>query len=223
MPFFGEDDVQDPSPLWSQVLHDLRQPIQTALLLTDVLSSTDDMVQRQRAALHLEAMLLGFQSMIEALAQLTELDSGRRTPGSTECAIAPVMQDVIESFDAVRGRLAVQITPCAVSTDIKLLGVVLTTMLHSALEADRSGPIRVEGQRTSGGYRIAVLFNGAVVSAAQQHALFLEVRQGDGPDAVSELLPGLGYVSRLAKLIGGSLGHAEKVDRSQSLTFLLPV
>jgi signal transduction histidine kinase len=215
--------VRDPSPMWSQVLHDLRQPIQTALLFTDVLSSTEDTLQRQRAALHLEAMLLGFQSMIEALAQLSELDSGRRTPESTECPIASLLQDVLENFAAARSRLVFKITPSVVSTDIKLLGIVLTTMLHSALEADRSGPIRLEGQKTSGGYRIAVLFKGAPLSAAQQHALFMDVRQGDGPDAVSELLPGVGYVSRVAKLIGGSLGHTEQADQSQSLTLLLPV
>jgi hypothetical protein len=136
-----------------------------------------------------------------------------------------VLQTVIDrsaSAAPLDARLVVQIEPCSVSADVKLLGTALRTMLHIALDADRDGQVRVEGQKASGDYSIALLFKGATVSAAQLRAMFLEVRQGAGSDAASELLPGLGYVARLATLISCSLSHAEQADGLQSLKLMLP-
>jgi two-component system, sensor histidine kinase len=220
-----EHDSPEASIAWPQVLHDLRQPIQSALLLTDVLSSTADPRQRQRAAQHLESALLGFQAMLDALSRLTLLETGHRVPAPAPCMIADLLQDVVDQCAADQlpvDRLTLTSEPRTVSTDGKLLAVVLTTLLHTALDADQRGQIQIEGQSVGGLYSIRVRFKGAAVSVAQQHAMFAEVRHGSGLDTACSLIPGLGYVTRLGKLCGCRLNHSILTDGAQSLTLLLP-
>src|SRR5262245_54457106 len=62
--------------LWAQAAHDLRQPVQAALLLTNMLDDVSDRAALRRTARHIGATLQSLQEMLEILTLLARIEAG---------------------------------------------------------------------------------------------------------------------------------------------------
>ena len=62
--------------LWAQAAHDLRQPVQAALLVTRMLEAEAARAEQKRAARHVAAALESLSEMLEALALMSRIEAG---------------------------------------------------------------------------------------------------------------------------------------------------
>ena len=193
--------------------HDLRQPLQTLQLLNEALArrlddaTSLDLIQRQQAALQSMADLLN------ALLDVTRLESGALTPNLEVVALAGVLADLERQFkDAATARnLTLRVSPTSecLLTDRVLFRQILQNLLSNALQYTRDGGVTVTVERNAGCLRIAVADTGVGIPAAELDRIFDEYYRADTPGIRSQ---GFGLGLTIVRQITRLLGYAVQVE-----------
>ncbi|MGE0697704.1 MAG: hypothetical protein AB7O57_01280 [Hyphomicrobiaceae bacterium] len=141
-----------PSSVWLEALHDLRQPIQGALLL-HAAAEAAPRLERQRAGRLLEATLAGLSEMVDCLAHVNRLEIGLAALAPAPCDLAHVLTATIASLAGVAGvtEAAIEIDEGLphVVADPHVLDRLMLALLGTALAA-RPRSLRVGARRASG-------------------------------------------------------------------------
>lgn len=194
--------------LWAAAGHDLRQPLQAAVLFQHILAQRNrdpaltDAIDRLKQALEAQ------QDMIEALIDLARLEAG-------VIAARPAVFPLQEVLDRAAARFAPQArsagldlrmvpTALAVRSDARLIERMIAVLLSNALRFTERGGVLVGGRRAGRAVRLQVWDTGIGIPAHGLRAIFDEFRQLDPPvgDHLKGLGVGLSILDRLAKLLG---------------------
>ena len=87
--------------IWAQAAHDLRQPVQAALLLAGGLDSTAEPAQLQRTANHLDGSLRCLDDMLEILILLSRIEAGLQMATPRPCELADLLQPILQETTAI--------------------------------------------------------------------------------------------------------------------------
>ena len=210
--------------------HDLRQPVQSLVLLLAV-------VERQVAACpaavetvgKMKQALGGLNRLLTSILDLSSLDAG---------AVEACMEAV--DLGALLGRLTTEYAPKAASrglsfrvvrrgfhvvADATLLERALRNLIENALRYTPKGGILIGARRRGDRVRIDVVDTGIGVAASEQAEIFEEFYQVDNPgrDLEKGLGLGLAIVSRLADLLGAKVEVASRVGRGSRFSLTLPL
>jgi signal transduction histidine kinase len=93
--------------IWAQAAHDLRQPLQAALLLTGGLDGNSEPADLKRTAKHIDGALRCLDEMLEMLLLLSRIEAGLQMAAPRSCELADVFDPIIQETTAVaaaRGR-----------------------------------------------------------------------------------------------------------------------
>lgn len=207
--------------------HDLRQPLQTLQLLNAALArrladgTNRDLLTRQQAALDSMADLLN------ALLDVTKLESGALKPNLERVLLADVLADLRSQFqDVARAQgLTLQMpeTSACLSTDRVLFRQLLQNLLTNALVYTRTGGVTVTARREGEVLAIRVTDTGVGIPAGEIDRVFDEYYRvatpGDRPRGFGL---GLTIVRQIGRLLGFTVQVESEEGRGTTFSVLVP-
>jgi PAS domain S-box-containing protein len=207
--------------------HDLRQPLQTLQLLNAALArrlsddTNKDLVQRQLEAL--EAMA----NLLNALLDITKLESGAIRPNVERVKLADVLADLQRQFEAVAAsrnlRLVIAQTGACLQTDRILFRQVLQNLINNALQYTREGGVSVTFRQDDAGLVIAVADTGVGIPAPELDRVFDEYYRVEtkGPRPRGFGL-GLTIVRQISRLLGYTVKVESELGSGTTFTVHIP-
>lgn len=207
--------------------HDLRQPLQTLQLLNAALArrltgeGELDLIHRQQAALESMADLLN------ALLDVTKLESGNIRPNPEVVPLADVLGGLAQQFEALaasRGlSLAIAPTGTCLRTDRILFRQILQNLLNNALQYTREGGVTVSFRQDAEGLAIRIADTGVGIPAPELDRVFDEYYRVDtkGPRPRGFGL-GLTIVRQISRLLGYTVKVESELGRGTTFALHVP-
>lgn len=187
--------------------HDLRQPMQTLSMLNSALGRTVRDEQSRRAVA-LQGQALGAMSdLLDALLDISKLETGVIEPDIADCALATICERLCAEFagEAEAKGLELLVTSGAdvVRTDSTLLEQVLQNLLANAIRYTQQGRVHLRCISEADHVRIEVLDTGSGIPSEELEAIFDEFYRVPQTSAqpAGGLGLGLSIVRRLADLL----------------------
>jgi PAS domain S-box-containing protein len=193
------------SALLTAASHDLRQPLQTLMLLSTLLSSLLPRDTEAAGAVATQsAMLRTMTELLNSLLDLSALDGGGLKPSIQDCSLRTVCSRLVTTFApqaaAKKLELIVDEQEHVVRTDPALLGRILQNLVANGIRYTSRGSVRVRSVALETAVRIEVSDTGPGIAAGELDRIFEEFYQG--PDAARQAREGVGLglaiVRRLA-------------------------
>ncbi|MGO9942155.1 MAG: MASE1 domain-containing protein [Rhodoblastus sp.] len=225
----AEHANQAKSKFLAAASHDLRQPVQSLVLLLSVIER--QVASRPKAMETARMMRMavdGLHGLLTSVLDISRLDAG---------VVAPIAECV--DLGALVERLAAEYTPKAADrglefrmvtrdwqarTDPALLERALRNLIENALRYTEEGGILLAMRRRGELVRIDVIDTGIGIAADKQAEIFEEFHQlgNPGRDLDQGLGLGLAIVSRIASLLGTQVDVASRVGRGSRFSLSLP-
>ncbi|HMK87906.1 MAG TPA: ATP-binding protein [Steroidobacteraceae bacterium] len=208
--------------------HDLRQPLQTLSLLNGSLRRMSVGRDISEALLQQEQAIGGMSRLVNALLDISKLESGAIKPEPTDFAVAMLLEELRREFSNIAASkgLQLKIDSCSLSvhSDPSLVGQILRNLLSNAIKYTREGWVRLQCLRETARIRIDVLDTGIGIPADQLPYIYDEFYQVTGANRVREGYGlGLSIVQRLVRLLDLELDVHSDVGQGTTFSLVLPV
>lgn len=189
--------------------HDLRQPLQAAMLFFAQARRVADPARRAQAEEGVERGLEEAMVMLEGMAEHLRLESGALQADCRAVVLADVLGTLAQELApaARRARIDMRMARAglAVEADPVLLTRILRNLATNALMHSRGTRLRVLVRRRAG-IEILVIDDGVGIPAGDAEELFLPYRQGAGTRRLGHGSGlGLAIAREMAHLMGGTL------------------
>lgn len=221
--------------------HDLRQPLQGAILFAEAalarVIGPADAVDAVGQCVH----TLGDMSiLLESLMDVSRLDAGVVPVNVTDFPIQPLLEEVIASSGSAATAKYLGIsfveTSAIVHSDRMLLGRMLRNLVNNAVRYTETGQVQiacyvVDGSSVDCGATtmramlgIEVCDTGVGIAAADLESIFEEFQQLHNPerDRSQGLGLGLSIVKRLARILGHRLRVTSDLGRGSCFSVEIP-
>jgi CheY-like chemotaxis protein len=206
----------------------LRQPLQAIRLinasmqkLTARSPDLGEMVSQQEAAIDSMTRLLN------ALLDISRLESGAIEPQMSPLAMAATFADLAREFDPAAKAKNIELefaeTHAVLSTDLTLFTQLLQNLISNALKYTEQGFIRVSAETDPEAMILHVEDSGVGIPADKLERVFDEYYQ-IGPQGTQRLGVGLGLaiVREVSRLLGYSVAVASKVGEGTRVSVRIP-
>ncbi|MBB3268371.1 two-component system CheB/CheR fusion protein [Azospirillum sp. OGB3] len=209
--------------------HDLRQPVQAAVLFHHLLSGQDLPPASARLLTSLGNTLTALHLMLEEILHVSRLDAGVVDVQAKPFRLRTLIGRLVEEFgplaDAAGLTLRSVDTGVTVRSDPKLLGRILQNLLANAVKYTDRGRILIGCRRAGGAVRVQVWDTGRGIPEGQLKAIFEEFHQvGNlGRDRRQGLGLGLSIVDRLALLLHHPIGVRSDPGRGSVFEIVVPL
>jgi two-component system CheB/CheR fusion protein len=196
--------------------HDLRQPLQTLVLLQELLAKVVVGEKAKKLLGRLDQTLGGMSGMLNALLDINQIEAGTvRTECETfriDGLLGRVAADL--ACQAEAQRIALRLVPCTLSirSDPRLLEQMIRNLVSNALKYTKRGRVLLGCRRLNGVLSIEVWDTGVGIPEEQLEDIFEEYHQLDNSARDRSL--GLGLGLSIVRRLGSLLDHTVKV-RSQ--------
>jgi PAS domain S-box-containing protein len=208
--------------------HDLRQPLQTLQLLNAALgrklsdATCLELLQRQQDALESMADLLN------ALLDITKLESGSIRPTLDVVALADVLADIRRQAGEVATAhgLTLDVTPTTecLMTDRVLLRQMLQNLVNNALQCTREGGVTIAVDRDAEHLIIEVADTGIGIPAQELKRIFDEYYRVDTPGTRRKGFGlGLTIVRQISRLLGYVVDVQSETGGGTTFTVRIPI
>src|ERR1700730_12122445 len=209
--------------------HDLRQPLQTLSLLNGTLRRTFADPDAGQMLAKQEQAIDGMSRLLNALLDITKLESGAVKPDPTDFAVAALFEDLQFEFQGLAASkgLTFKVTPCehCVHSDRSLVEQILKNLVSNAIKYTRQGSVALRClQQQPSLVRIEVLDTGIGIPGDQLPYIYDEFYQVGVPTNSSREGYGLGLsiVQRLVALLDVKLDAHSQVGKGSQFALTLP-
>jgi len=209
--------------------HDLRQPLQTLALLNGTLRRTVSDEDTADALAQQEEAIGAMSRLVNALLDISKLESGAVRPEPSDFAVAGVFEELQREFARIAAnkglRLEVEAAPAFVHSDPSLIEQVLRNLLSNAIKYTRRGRVAMSCLTLPGSpVRIEVLDTGIGIPADQLACIYDEFYQVGVEPNSSRAGYGLGLsiVKRIVDLLGVKLEVRSQLGEGSSFSLWLP-
>jgi PAS domain S-box-containing protein len=203
--------------------HDLRQPLQTLLLLNGSLARTtcDD---QQKHMLEMQSQALkGMSKLLNALLDIGKLESGAIQPRITDVPVSELFKSVEAEFAALAHAKGLQlvIDDCSLvaRTDADLLRQLVQNVVANAVRYTREGSVRLGCRAQADRLEITVRDTGIGIPEDQREAIFDEFYQVDRTTSNGGLGLGLAIVKRIVTLLDAGIDVQSEVGKGTAFCF----
>jgi PAS domain S-box-containing protein len=210
--------------------HDLRQPVQSLVLL---LALAESQVAGQpttvRTVKMMKSAVDGLQGLLTAVLDVSRLDAGVVTPVMESVDLGGLVRRLALEYQAKAAAKHLDFRQIArhlsARTDSALLERALRNLIENALRYTMKGSILVGLRRRGAWVRIDVIDTGIGIPADKHKEIFDEFHQLSNPgrDHGEGLGLGLAIVARLADLLGAKIEVASKLGRGSRFSLYLPL
>jgi PAS domain S-box-containing protein len=220
---FRDDDV-------IQIVHDLKSPLATIALESELLDASIDGLDHDSLCRAVQRILLNvgyLDRMIQDLLDLSAFDAGRfslrRTPIELRALIEGTLDRVVASRDRDRVFFEGE-ARIVVSVDGLRLERVIANLLENAFKyAPKHSGIVVHLSRRESYVCVAVIDAGPGVSSDDQKAIFDKYRRARAAGSADGNGLGLYVAKRIVEAHGGRIGVERVRDAGSRFFFELPV
>jgi len=208
--------------------HDLRQPVQSLVLLLALLERQVRETAAAKTARLMQQALSGLTGLLTSILDMSRLDAGVVEAEPRAVDLAEVLRRLAGEYRAkaqaqglklrcVPGRFHVFVDPA-------LLERALRNLLENALRYTKTGAILLGVRRRGGLVRIDVIDTGIGIPADRRADIFEEFVQVGNPgrDLGLGLGLGLAIVARLAALMGAEIDVDSAPGRGSRFSLALP-
>lgn len=196
--------------------HDLRQPLQTLVLIQGLLAKVVEGERARKLVARLDQSLSGISSMLNSLLDINQIDAGTVRAEIVSFPIDDLLNQMRDAFiyQAQAQRLALRVVSCGLTirSDPRLLEQMIRNLLSNALKYTKHGKVLLGCRRREGMLSIEVWDTGIGIPKEELQAIFEEYHQLD--NAARERSRGLGLGLSIVQRLGNLLGHPVRV-RSQ--------
>jgi signal transduction histidine kinase len=217
----------------SDVSHELRTPLSSIVNLSRILlAGTDGPLSREQ-----EHQVSLVQRSAESLTEMVSdlLDVAKIEAGRVE--LRPDDFDVAALFAALRGMFRPLVTnervalvfdepagPIELYTDEQRIGQVLRNFVSNALKFTVEGEVRVSASIVDDMVRFVVADTGIGIAPADQHRIFQDYVQVDGPIQRRVRGTGLGLplTAKLAAVLGGRVEVESELGVGSRFSLIIP-
>ena len=208
--------------------HDLRQPLQTIRLLNaSMLRLTAGEPKLHDALRSQELAIDGATRLLNALLDISRLESGAIEPQLSPVALAGVFADLAREFDTVAAQKQLSLhfepTQALLSTDRTLFNQLLQNLIGNALKYTDHGHVRVSHAIDSEALTLSIEDSGIGVPEDKLDRIFDEYYQV-GPHGTQRLGVGLGLaiVREVSRLLGYSISVSSRVGVGTRVRVRIP-
>ncbi|QGM48033.1 response regulator [Methylocystis heyeri] len=199
--------------------HDLRQPLQSLVLLHGLLAKAVEGEKAMKLVGRFGETLDAMSGMLNALLDINQIEAGTVRPEIVCFSIGDLLERLKGEFSyhAHAQGLSFRVVACGLSicSDPKLLEQMIRNLLSNALKYTREGKILLGCRRRKGMLSIEIWDTGIGIPDGELHAIFDEYHQID--NAARERKRGLGLglsiVQRLASLLGHPVHVTSKLGK----------
>jgi len=210
--------------------HDLRQPVQALLFLSDIFRKSTDPARRDQMAQQIVRTGQSIDGMFRHLVDFAQIDAGTMKavvqPVQLERLIASASSGFAEKCAARGLRYRAEIRgPCTVSADPVLLERMLRNFLDNAFKYSLQGEILLQADCTGGAALITVADEGVGMDAedlAQAANAFYRGRSAAKAEAEGIGL-GLAISRHMADLMHARVGMESQPGQGTRVTVRLPL
>ncbi len=209
--------------------HDLRQPVQALLLLSDLLLKESLPAEARRVAGQIQSSLGGLGGMLDGMLDISKLEAGLVAPHPEPVDIGALLARLHGEFAPLAERggqdLRLVAPPMATRTDPGLLERVLRNLLSNALRYAPGGRVLLGARRRGDRLQIEVWDSG--IGIADQHIdrIFQDFYQvgNAARDRREGLGLGLSIAKRLVTMLDGRIDVTSSLGRGSRFTVSLPL
>ena len=209
--------------------HDLRQPLQTLSLLNGTLRRTLADPDAVQMLTQQEQAIEGMSRLLNALLDVSKLESGAVKPDPTDFAVAALFEELRLEFQGLAASkgLTFKVVPCddSVHSDRSLVEQILKNLVSNAIKYTAKGSVALRSLHEQPSLvRIEVLDTGIGIPADQLRYIFDEFYQvGVGTNSSREGYGlGLSIVQHIVALLNVKLDAHSKVGKGSRFALTLP-
>lgn len=193
--------------------HDLRQPLQTMVILQGLLATAVTAPRAVNLIVRLDETLIAMGRMLDVLLDINQIEAGVIQPERMLFPINDIFAKLRDEFayTARARRLDLRIIPCslAVHSDPALVEQMLRNLLSNALKYTEHGRVLIGVRRRANHVAIEVWDSGIGIEEAEITAIFEEYHQINNP--ARERGQGLGLGLNIVQRLGALLDHKIRV------------
>jgi PAS domain S-box-containing protein len=208
--------------------HDLRQPLQALSLLNGAMRRMVKDADLVDAVSQSEQAIAVMSRLLNALLDISKLDSGAVKPSITDFKVATLFEELRTEFAplAANKGLRLHFEPCAeqVRSDQSLVGQIVRNLVSNAIKYTREGFVRVCCLRERGCVNLKVLDTGIGIPAGELVRIYDEFYQVGSATNVPREGYGLGLsiVSRIVTLLNLRLEVQSVEGKGTTFSLALP-
>lgn len=212
--------------------HDLRQPLAAANLFIDALKFAKPTPEQNQIIQRLEQAMVTFNGLLDALLNISKLDSGIIRPEYTSINVSEIINWLDESFAplAAEKKLGFKLhfqmkEPLAIRSDIGLVKSALMNLVSNAIKFTSEGAILISARRRGNTVLFQVWDSGMGIEAEYIERIFEEFYQINNPqrDRTSGLGLGLSIAKRALKLLDAEITCRSEIGHGTVFGFSLPL
>jgi signal transduction histidine kinase len=213
--------------LWAQAAHDLRQPVQSALLVMRMLDEGAARAEQKRAARHVAAALESLSEMLNTLTLMARIKAGLQVVPLRICELSDVLGHTVREMTKLAAERGISLrfrsVQGLVRSHPKLLVLATRSVLLNAIKFGNGDRILACCRRCDGQLRLEVQYKGASPDGGGERNAFVQLSPLVNRSIASELGLGLSMLEHLCRRLGHSLHHAKLPRNGQLLAIELPL
>jgi len=209
--------------------HDLRQPLQAAILLAELVHSAGSGTPTSNPADALRRTLDDMKRLLDSLFDVSRLDSGTMTPDVTAFPLQSLLEQIIIPYrrlaESKRISLLAMPTEATVRSDRVLLGRMLNNLLENAVRYTQFGHVLIECEPVEQRLLIRIEDTGVGIVKQDLSRIWHEFEQLQNPgrDRRQGLGLGLSIVRRLASLLDHPIEVSSEPGKGSSFVVSVPL
>ena len=208
--------------------HDLRQPLQTMVILQGLLAASVTGAKAKDLVGRMAETLSAMSRMLDVLLDIKQIEAGVVKPNLRDFPIMVVLQDLFNEFSTAATSRGVDLrivrSSLMVRSDPVLLEQMLRNLVSNALKYAPGGRVLIGCQRCGEEVVIRVEDTGIGIPAEEMAAIFDEYYQisADAPGMGQGMGLGLNIVQRLGAILGHRVSAKSELGKGASFAIRLP-
>lgn len=209
--------------------HDLRQPLQAATLYLSLLTKQAATADQSELCAKMRAPLQVMRSILDALLDISMLDTGLVTPKRSNFSLASIFERITNDLRPLAYQKGLRFicpeTSLVVNSDAALLERIVENLASNAIRYTMEGSVTVDAERFGDIVRIAVVDTGIGIPDNAREKIFEEYFQYDNParNIKKGLGLGLAIVKRLALLLNHPIQVKSTVGAGSTFAIDVPL
>lgn len=212
--------------------HDMRQPLAAANLFIDALKLSQQTPQQSDIIKHLDQSMSTFNELLDALLNVSKLDSGIIKPELTSINVVEVFNWLEQNYLPLASQKQIGFRlyfpmkeRLVVKGDIGLLNSVLMNLVSNAIKFTSEGAILISARRRGSEILFQVWDSGIGIDDENIKYIFDEFYQINNAqrDRTRGLGLGLSIAQRAIALLGGKISCRSMIGRGSVFEFSLPL
>lgn len=226
----AERAVSAKAQFLAEASHDLRQPLQAAMFLLEMLNDRRNNAQTAEVLSKAIRALTSVSDLLDDVLEFSRLEAGILAPSVSDFPLQPLVDSVVEQFEgqAAAKGVALRVVPChaVVRSDRHLLRRLLSNLVSNAVAYTETGRILVGCRRRGGELVVQVRDTGIGFSPHEHERIFDAYYRVDAtaPGVSGQGLGlGLTIVAQLSKLLDHPISVQSSPGRGSVFGVGLPM